>query len=139
VFEEQIAFNLLAQTDAPDVAAELKKVLGNAKLLVDSSSQYVPVFFGHTQVVRIETETPLSADAARKLLRKAPGVHVRRLGDFPTPVGDAVGGDNVLVGQVRELAGRECGLLLWTLADNVRKSAAVNSVQIAEALLKAHL
>lgn len=138
MFPAQIAFNSMQQRDGPDIEAELRKVLGNANLAVDSNSFYVPVFYGHTQSLYIETERPITVEQARKLLRATSGVKLRDKADTLTPVGDSVGGDDVLVGQVRAVSGDGNGLVLWTLADNVRKSAAVNSVQIAEGLLKPH-
>jgi aspartate-semialdehyde dehydrogenase len=138
-FCAQIAFNLLHQSGGPDMSAELRKVLANPTLAVDANSFHVAVFYGHSQSVRIETEQPISVEQARKLLRKAAGVKLRDKDETLSPVDDSVGGDEVLVGQIRPLAEGTNGLSLWTLADNVRKSAAVNSVQIAESLLKHHL
>lgn len=138
VFPAQIAFNVLRQDAAPDVGAELRKVLGDDALVVESDSFHVPVFYGHSQSLRIETERPITVEQARKLLRKAAGVKLSDRGEPPSPVSDGAGEDVVLIGRVDALADGSNGLLLWTLADNVRKGAAVNSVQIAETLLKAH-
>lgn len=137
-FPAQIAFNSMAQKPESQLGQELRKILGNSALVVDSSGHYVPVFYGHTQVVRLETERPISVDAVRKLLRAAPGIELRVKDKCLTPVGEGAGGDQVLVAEIREMEGVANGLLLWTLADNIRKGAAVNSVQIAEALLKHH-
>ncbi|MET0378943.1 MAG: aspartate-semialdehyde dehydrogenase [Spongiibacteraceae bacterium] len=139
IFPAQIAFNAMQQRDGPDIEGELRKVLSDAGLVVEFNGFYVPVFYGHSQSLRIETERPITVEQARKLLRAAKGVKLRDKADTLTPVGDSVGGDDVLVGEIRPLADASNGLLLWTLADNVRKSAAVNSVQIAESLLKLHL
>ncbi len=139
MFPAQIAFNSMQQRDGPDIEGELRKVLSNSSLAVDSTSFYVPVFYGHSQSLQIETEQPITLEQARKLLRATQGVKLREKADTLTPVGDSVGGDDVLVGQIRALSGGGNGLSLWTLADNVRKGAAVNSVQIAEGLLKPHL
>lgn len=138
-FPAQIAFNSMQQREGPDIEGELRKVLSNSGLAVDSNSFYVPVFYGHSQSLHIETEQPITVEQARKLLRATDGVKLRDKADTLTPVGDSVGGDDVLIGQIRARSGDSKGLSLWTLADNVRKSAAVNSVQIAEGLLKPHL
>ena len=91
----------------------------------------MPVLVGHSQAVWVETEQPLSPDEAREVLAAAPGVTVT---DRPTPR-DAVGGDEVLVGRIREdTAGS--GLALWVVCDNLRKGAALNAIQIAELLLE---
>lgn len=139
MFPAQIAFNSMQQRDGPDIEGELRKVLSNRSLAVDSTSFYVPVFYGHSQSLQIETEQPITLEQVRKLLRATQGVKLREKADTLTPVGDSVGGDDVLVGQIRPLSGDRNGLSLWSLADNVRKGAAVNSVQIAEGLLKPHL
>jgi aspartate-semialdehyde dehydrogenase len=121
------------------VAAELRKILRDETLPVDCWSHYTPVFYGHSQVIRLQTEQALTLEALRKCLRKVPGLKLMPGNACLTPVDDGVGGDAVLIGQIRPIAGVDNGFLLWTLSDNVRKSAAVNSVQIAETLLKAHL
>jgi aspartate-semialdehyde dehydrogenase len=138
-FCAQIAFNLLHQSAGPDFGAELRKVLALPELAVDADSFHVSVFYGHSQSIRVTTEQPISVEQARKLLRKATGVKLRDKDETLSPVDDSVGRDEVLVGQIRPLAAGVNGVSLWTLADNVRKSAAVNSVQIAESLLKHHL
>ena len=99
----------------------------------------VPVFYGHSEAVHIETRDKLSAVDARALLAKAPGVQVldeRKNGGYPTAVIDAAGKDPVWVGRIREDISHPRGLDLWIVSDNVRKGAALNSVQIAELLLK---
>jgi aspartate-semialdehyde dehydrogenase len=138
-FPAQIAFNVLHQNEAPDVGGELRKVLDDDDLVIESDSFHVPVFYGHSQSLRVETDQPISVEQARKLLRKAAGVKLSDRRAPPSPVSDGTGEDAVLVGRVDALAGGSNGLRLWTLADNIRKGAAVNSVQIAETLLKAHL
>jgi aspartate-semialdehyde dehydrogenase len=87
---------------------------------------------GHAEAVWVETEEPLSADAARRLLEQAPGI---RLEDFPTPH-DAAGIDDVLVGRIRRDPTVANGLALFVVADNLRKGAALNAIQIAELLLQ---
>lgn len=149
VFPAQIAFNALPAFDAAhasgctqeefQVAAEIRKLFSNEKLAVNISEVFVPVFYGHSQVIRIETREPLSAAAASRLLAAAPGVEVVKARKPFGPVGPASDGAHVRVGRVRQDPQSECVLTLWTVADNVRKGAAVNSVQIAETLLKPHL
>jgi aspartate-semialdehyde dehydrogenase len=92
--------------------------------------------------VHIETREKISADQARALLEKAPGVVVmdeRKAGGYPTPVGDAAGTDEVYVGRIREDISHPRGLDLWIVSDNIRKGAALNAVQIAEILAKTYL
>ena len=97
------------------------------------------VFYGHSEAVHIETRDKITAEQARKLLEAAPGVVVlddRQPGGYPTPVGDASGKDPVFVGRIREDISHPRGLDLWIVSDNVRKGAALNSIQIAEALIR---
>jgi aspartate-semialdehyde dehydrogenase len=92
--------------------------------------------------VHIETRDKLTAEQARALLEEAEGVVVideRRAGGYPTPVGDAAGKDPVYVGRIREDISHDRGLDLWIVADNIRKGAALNAVQIAEILIRDHL
>jgi aspartate-semialdehyde dehydrogenase len=100
------------------------------------------VFYGHSEAVSIETRIPLSAAAARALLTKAPGIAVldeRRPGGYPTAATEAANRDTVYVGRIREDLSSQAGLNLWVVADNVRKGAATNSVQIAEILVRQHM
>jgi aspartate-semialdehyde dehydrogenase len=100
------------------------------------------VFFGHSEAVHIETRKKITAEKARKLLEAAPGVKVvdkREPGGYPTPVTEAAGKDPVYVGRIREDISHPRGLDLWVVADNVRKGAALNSIQIAEILAKDYL
>ena len=102
----------------------------------------VPVFFGHSEAVHIETETKLTADQARDILQNADGVVVldeRANGGYPTAVTEAANKDPVYVGRIREDISHPTGLNLWVVADNVRKGAALNSVQIAEILIRDYL
>jgi len=99
----------------------------------------VPVFFGHSEAVNVETRVKITADAARALLRKAPGVVVldtREPGGYPTAATEAANQDTVYVGRIREDISHERGLNLWIVSDNIRKGAATNSVQIAEILVR---
>ena len=109
---------------------------------VNATTVRVPVFYGHSEAVHIETRHKITAEAARELLRKAPGVEVLdqpRSGGYPTAVTEAANRDAVYVGRIREDISHERGLDLWIVADNVRKGAATNSVQIAEILVGEHL
>ena len=95
----------------------------------------VPVLYGHSEAVHIETREKITASQARALLEKAPGVEVvdeRKSGGYPTPVKHASGKDPVFVGRIREDISHPRGLSLWIVADNIRKGAALNAVQLAE-------
>ncbi|MEX0900589.1 MAG: aspartate-semialdehyde dehydrogenase [Gammaproteobacteria bacterium] len=151
-FPVQIAFNLIPHIDVFDdagftgeeqkVMRETRKIMGLPDLAIAATAVRVPVFFGHSEVVAVQTERPLGADRARELLALAPGVVVvdaRGPGGYPTPVTHAAHADGVFVGRLRDDPSRENGLLMWVVADNVRKGGALNAVQIAEALVKSHL
>ncbi len=121
---------------------ETRRLLGLPELPVSATAVRVPVFFGHAEAVSITTEKPLSARRARDLLSQAPGVKLMDAPQdkvFPTPALDTPNTDAVFVGRVREDLVGEHGLNLWIVADNVRKGAALNSIQIAEILVKAYL
>jgi aspartate-semialdehyde dehydrogenase len=111
--------------------AETRKILSLPDLPLQATCVRVPVLVGHAQAVWVETEGPLSPEAARELLAAAPHVE---LAERPTPA-DAAGRDTVLVGRVREDPTTERGLALWAVNDNLRKGAALNAIQIAETLL----
>jgi aspartate-semialdehyde dehydrogenase len=143
----QIAFNCVPHIDSfqdngytreeMKLVWETRKILGDAAIRVNATAVRVPVFYGHSEAVHIQTRRPLSAEEARELLRKAPGVTVmdeRRAGGYPTAATEAAKRDTVYVGRIREYLAPDRGLNLWIVADNVRKGAATNSVQIAEAL-----
>ena len=149
---EQIAFNVLPQIDSFEdngytreemkMVWETQKILGDAEIGVNATAVRVPVFFGHSEAVHIETRDKISAEQARSLLEKAPGVKVldrREPGGYPTPVTEAADHDAVFVGRIREDLSHPLGLNLWVVSDNVRKGAALNSVQIAEFLAKSVL
>jgi aspartate-semialdehyde dehydrogenase len=117
---------------------ETRKILDMPELPVSATCVRVSVLVGHAEAVTVELERPLSANAARELLAAAPGVRVvdeRRLGGYATPI-EVAGTDDVFVSRVRENHAFPHGLALWVVADNVRKGAALNAVQIAEALLR---
>ncbi|MCW8808831.1 MAG: aspartate-semialdehyde dehydrogenase [Rhodanobacter sp.] len=151
-FPAQIAFNVIPQIDdfQPNgyTKEEMKLVWETHKILEDDSIQVnptavrVPVFYGHSEAVHIETTDKISAEQARELLQQAPGVTVvdeRKPGGYPTPVGEAAGHDAVFVGRIREDISHERGLDLWIVSDNIRKGAALNAVQIAELLIEDYL
>ena len=150
-FPVQIAFNLIPQidvfTDNGYTKEEMKMVWETQKILdpgivVNPTCVRVPVFYGHSEAVHIETRAKISADEARRLLVGAPGVEVvdeARPGGWPTPVTHAAGKDPVYVGRIREDLSHPRGLNLWIVADNLRKGAALNAVQIAELLVKHYL
>jgi aspartate-semialdehyde dehydrogenase len=109
---------------------------------VNATAVRVPVFFGHSQAVHLETRLKITAEQARTLLSKAPGVEVmdeRRPGGYPTAATEAANRDTVYVGRIREDISTDRGLNLWLVADNVRKGAATNSIQIAEILVREHI
>ncbi len=150
-FPVQIAFNLIPQIDVflPNgytkeemkMVWETQKILSPA-ILVNPTCVRVPVFYGHAEAVHVEFERQLSAEAARELLKKAPGVELiddTEAGLFPTPVTHGAGKDPVFVGRVREGLAHPFSLNLWIVADNIRKGAALNAVQIAELLVKSYL
>lgn len=150
-FPVQIAFNLIPQIDdfldngytkeEMKLVWETRKILGDDSIEVNPTAVRVPVFYGHAEAVHIETRAPISPEAARELLEKAPGVVVvdeRRAGGWPTPVTHASGNDPVYVGRIRRDISHPQGLDLWVVADNIRKGAALNAVQIAELLVKTH-
>ena len=144
-FPVQIAFNLIPQIDAfqdngytkeeMKLVWETRKILGDDGIQVNPTAVRVPVFFGHSEAVNIETRKKLTAVRARELLASAPGVEVvddRVPGGYPTPVTDASGNDAVYVGRIREDLSHPRGLNLWIVSDNIRKGAALNAVQVAE-------
>ena len=152
VYPRQIAFNAVPQIDVFQdngyTKEEMKMVWETRKILEDESIQVnptavrVPVYYGHSEAVHIETRDRISAAQARKLLAASPGIEVmdeHRDGGYPTAVTEAAGRDAVYVGRIREDISHSRGLNLWVVSDNVRKGAALNSVQIAEILVKDYL
>jgi aspartate-semialdehyde dehydrogenase len=152
VYPKQIAFNALPQIDVfqdngytkeeMKMVWETKKIFEDAAILVNPTAVRIPVFFGHSEAIHIETREKITAEKARVLLEAAPGVEVmdkHEPGGYPTAVTEAAGKDPVYVGRIREDISHPRGLNLWVVADNVRKGAALNSVQIAEILVKEYL
>ncbi|MDH5694743.1 MAG: aspartate-semialdehyde dehydrogenase [Gammaproteobacteria bacterium] len=152
VYPKQIAFNVLPHIDVflengytkeeMKMVWETKKILGDEEILVNPTAVRVPVFFGHSEAVHIETKEKITYLMAKELLEKAAGVVVldeRADGGYPTAVTEAAGKDPVYVGRIREDISHPRGLNLWVVSDNVRKGAALNSVQIAEVLVERYL
>lgn len=152
VYPKQIAFNVLPHIDVflengytkeeMKLVWETLKIMGDDQIKVNPTAARVPVFYSHSEAVHIETKSPITAAEATKLLRAAPGIVVldeRNPGGYPTAVTEGAGTDAVYVGRIREDISTENGLNLWVVSDNVRKGAALNSVQIAEILVKEYL
>ncbi len=152
VSPKQIAFNCVPHIDKfqdngytreeMKMLWETRKIMEDPNIRVNATAVRVPVFYGHSEAVHIETRHKITADQARELLKKAPGVEVLdqpRPGGYPTAVTEAANRDAVYVGRIREDISHERGLDLWIVADNVRKGAATNSVQIAEILVAEYL
>jgi aspartate-semialdehyde dehydrogenase len=147
VYTAQIAFNLIPQIDELQdngytkeemkLVWEVQKILDSKAVHVNATTVRVPVFFGHSQVVQLETATKLTATQAKQLLQQTPGLIVRD--EFPpTPVTDAIASESIYIGRIREDISKAQGLNLWIVADNVRRGAALNCVQIAETLIRLH-
>lgn len=145
VYPVQIAFNVIPHggdfdanghtSEEMKLVHETRKILGDDAIGVNATVVRVPVFYGHSEAVNIETRDKLTAVRARELLQAAPGVEVvdePANGGYPTPVTHASGNDAVFVGRIREDLSHERGLNLWVVSDNIRKGAALNAVQIAE-------
>jgi aspartate-semialdehyde dehydrogenase len=151
VYPKRIAFNVLPQIDVfmengytkeeMKMVWETQKIMEDDSIMVNPTAVRVPVFYGHSEAVHIETHKKITAAEARALLEKAPGVivmdeHVP--GGWPTAV-DAAGQDATYVGRIREDISHPMGLDMWVVSDNVRKGAALNSIQIAEILIAEYL
>lgn len=152
VYPKQIAFNVLPHIDVfqengytkeeMKMVWETHKIMEDAGIRVNPTTARVPVFYGHSEAVHLETRDRLSAADAREILEAAPGVIVldeRVDGGYPTAATEGARHDAVFVGRIREDISCDRGLNLWIVADNVRKGAALNSIQIAEELIKTYL
>jgi len=152
VYPKQIAFNVLPHIDVfqengytkeeMKMVWETRKIMDDDTIQVNPTAVRVPVFFGHSEAVHIETRDKMTAAQCRELLSRAPGVVVldeRKDGGYPTAVTEGANNDPVYVGRIREDISHPRGLDLWVVADNVRKGAALNSIQIAEILVKNYL
>jgi aspartate-semialdehyde dehydrogenase len=149
VYPHQIAFNILPHIDSFQESGytneevkminETKKIMGDYSIRVTATTARVPVFHSHSEAVNVETAYKLTADQCRDILSRAPGVLVvddPSFNAYPMAL-DATGQDLVFVGRIREDLSIENGLDLWIVADNLRKGAALNAVQIAELLIQA--
>ena len=152
VYPKQIAFNVLPHIDVfcengytkeeMKMVWETRKIMGDDSIEVNPTAVRVPVFYGHSEAIHLETRDKITADQAREILSKAPGIQVmdeHEDGGYPTAVTEASGNDPVFVGRIREDISHPRGLNLWVVSDNVRKGAALNSVEIAEIFVKNHL
>jgi aspartate-semialdehyde dehydrogenase len=152
VYPKQIAFNVLPHIDVfmdngytkeeMKMVWETRKIMGDESIQVNPTAVRVPVFFGHSEAIHIETRDKITAEKATELLSNKDGIVVlddRNDGGYPTAVTEASGHDPVYVGRIREDISHPNGLNLWVVADNVRKGAALNSVQIAEVLVEKYL
>ena len=152
IYPKQIAFNVIPHIDdfqkngytleEMKMVWETRKIFEDDAIQVNPTAVRVPVFFGHSEAVHIETKNKLSAEEVRNLLRNQPGitlVNEPKDGGYPTAVSEAAGKDPVFVGRIREDISHPRGINLWVVSDNVRKGAALNSIQIAEILVKDYL
>ncbi len=152
VYPHPIAFNILPQVDVfmdngytreeMKMVWETRKIFADERIQVNPTCARVPVFYGHSEAVHIETRDRISAAQARELLAGAPGVEVVDVaenGGYATPTSHAAGKDPVFVSRIREDLSHPRGLDMWVVSDNVRKGAALNSVQIGEILVKDYL
>lgn len=148
VYPHQIAFNMLPEIDVFldngytkeewKMVEETRKIMHADDILVSATCVRVPVFIGHSEAVNVEFTNPITPEDARRILMQAPGVKV--LDDpvislYPQPW-SAAGTDEVFVGRIRRDASSNKGLVMWVVADNIRKGAALNAVQIAEEMIK---
>nr|VFJ94905.1 MAG: aspartate semialdehyde dehydrogenase [Candidatus Kentron sp. H]VFJ95727.1 MAG: aspartate semialdehyde dehydrogenase [Candidatus Kentron sp. H]VFK02090.1 MAG: aspartate semialdehyde dehydrogenase [Candidatus Kentron sp. H] len=152
VYPKQIAFNALPHIDVfmdngytreeMKMIWETGKILGDETLRVNPTTVRIPIFYGHSEAVHIETRRKITGSEARALLEQAPGVVVldeQHDGGYPTAVTESAGTDAVYVGRIREDISHPRGLDLWVVSDNIRKGAALNSIQIAEILIRDHI
>ncbi len=152
VYPKQIAFNALPHIDVfmengytkeeMKMVWETKKIMGDDSIEVNPTAVRIPVFYGHSEAVHIETKEKITAEAVTKLMEDTAGITVvdgRCDGGYPTAVTEGANNDDVYVGRIREDISCENGINLWVVADNVRKGAALNSVQIAEILIEKYI
>jgi len=151
VYPHQIAFNCLPHVDSfldngytaeeTELICGTRKIFGDESMRITATAVRVPVFYGHSESINVEFETPLSAEKARELLAEAPGLALvddLPESSYPVPL-DAAGQDEVLVGRIRQDESCPNALNLWAVADNLRKGTATNAVQIAELLAEKYL
>lgn len=147
IYPQQIAFNVLPHIDEFEengytreemkIVWEMKKIFADESLAINPTAVRVPVYCGHAAAVHLESKKKMNQDEVEAILQNAPGIKVIT-GDYPypTPVKDAAGRDPVFIGRIRKDISHPYGLNLWIVADNLRKGAALNAVQIAELLLR---
>lgn len=152
VYPKQIAFNALPHIDVfmdngytkeeMKMVWETCKIMGDDTIKVNPTAVRIPVIYGHSEAVHIEMKQALSAQDARQLLSQSPGVVVmddHNDGGYPTAVTEADGDDPVYVGRIRNDISHPQGLNMWVVSDNLRKGAALNSIQIAECLIEQYI
>jgi aspartate-semialdehyde dehydrogenase len=144
IYSHQIAFNVLPEIDVfldngytreeQKLVEEMRKVLHSDDIVISATCVRVPVYFGHSAAINVEFSSPITPDEARKILGQAPGVRILddpSVSFYPQPWA-ASGSDNVFVGRIRRDVSHSNGLVMWVVADNLRKGAALNALQIAE-------
>ncbi len=152
VYPKQIAFNVIPHIDVfqdngytkeeMKMVWETQKIFEDEAILVNPSAVRVPVIYGHSEAINVETKTKITAVEATQLLAKAPGIKVidkREDGGYATPFVEATNHDETFVSRIREDISCEKGLNLWVVSDNIRKGAALNTIQIAEILIEKYL
>lgn len=152
VYPKQIAFNVIPHIDAfqengytkeeMKMVWETRKIFQDEAILVNPTNVRVPVLFGHSEALHIETNKKISAKEARKILMKAPGIKVideLKDGGYATPFTDAANKDATFVSRIREDISHKYGLNMWVVSDNIRKGAALNTIQIAEMLITKYI
>ena len=152
VYTKQIAFNAIPHIDKfqdngytreeMKMVWETQKIFEDDNLLVNPTAVRIPVVYGHSEAVHIETREKITAIDARNLLEKAEGVIVmdeRKDGGYATPFVEATNTDATYVSRIREDISHDKGLNLWVVSDNIRKGAALNSIQIAEILIRDYI
>lgn len=148
-YPKQIAFNCLPHIDQfmdngytkeeMKMVWETQKIFCDPNIRVNPTCVRVPVFYGHAEAVHVETAQPVNIEEALQLFENAEGIELFHGAEYPTQVSDATGKDHVMVARVREDISHPCGLNMWVVADNVRKGAATNAVQIAEKLISDYI
>ena len=149
---KQIAFNAVPHIDAfqdnrytkeeMKMVWETRKIFADSDILVNPTAVRIPAFYGHSEAVHLETREKISTEDVCELMRNAEGIELVdgvEIGQYPTAVTESSGNDPVYVGRIREDISHPRGINLWIVSDNIRKGAALNSVQIAEILAKNHL
>lgn len=152
VYPKQIAFNALPHIDIflengytkeeMKMVWETQKIMEDNSIRVNPTTVRIPVKYGHSEAIHLELKKPMTADQARLLLAQSPGITVideQADGGYPTAVTEAEGSDDVYIGRIREDISHPSGLNMWVVSDNLRKGAALNSVQIAEFLIENHI